>query len=260
MSALIVLAGQSNALVFNLTPADLPAYALTPDPHVQILVGGAFQTMVPGVNTGGPNTPSSWGPEVAFAHAWTAAHPGETLYLVKSAKGSTGLVAGAAPNWSPEQPPAADGSPNGMFNKTTALVDQAKALTGLPVSDVLWMQGEQDATDPLAAAAYRANLADLFAHMRSDWGADRIDFGQISDHAGLAYDDAIRAAQLAVAQGDPRTLLIDTEALADQADHLHLSAAGALALGEAFYLADALGGLLDHAHARFSGELFAGLM
>jgi hypothetical protein len=260
MSALVVLAGQSEMITFGLTPASLPAYALTPDPHVQILVGSAFQTMVPGVNTGGPNTPNAWGPVVSYAHDWTAAHPGETLYLVLSAKGSTGLTAGAAPNWSPEQPAAPDGSPNGMFNKTTVLVDEAKALTGLPVSAVLWSEGETPATDATQAATFGAQTADLFAHMRSEWGADRIVFSEISDQPGFAYGDPVRAAQLAIAAADPHALLIDTDALPLQADNLHFAAAGALALGDAFYVGDELGELLTAVGARFMGEIVAGAL
>lgn len=258
MSALQVFAGQSNMIVFGLTPSQLPPYALTPDPHVQILVGSHFETMVPGVNTGGPNTPQAWGPIVSETHDWVAAHPGETLYVVLSAKGSTSLAAGSAPNWSPEQPPSADGSPNGMFNKTTALVNEAKALTGLPVSDVFWMQGEQDATDAANAAAYHDRLGDLFAHMRADWGAGEIVFGEISGRTGFAFGDQVRAAQAAVAAADPQTVLIDTDALALQADNLHFAPTGALELGDAFYAGDVLGQLLTQVGARLVGEIMAG--
>lgn len=259
MTALVLFAGQSEMITFGLTPADLPAYALTPDPHVQILVDGAFQTMVPGVNTGGLNTPNAWGPIVSETHNWTLAHPGETLDVILSARGSTSLTPGSLPNWSPEQPQPPAGI-SGMFFKTTVLVNQAKALTGLPLSTVFWAHGETPATDPAQAASYGRDLTDLFAHMRSEWGADRIVFSEISSQSALAYADQVRAAQMAVAAADPHVLLINTDALPLQADHLHLAASSALALGDAFYVGDALEHLLAQVGARLSGELMAGLL
>lgn len=252
MSALVVFAGQSEMVTFGLGPADLPAGAYTPDPHVQILTATGFQTMQPGVNTGGVNTPESWGPEVSFAHDWTAAHPGETLYIVKSVKGSTGLAPGSAPNWSPEQPQPPEGV-SGMFIKTTLLVNQAKALTGLPVSEVLWDQGQTDATDPATAQAYAARLTDVFAHMRSEWGADTIVFDEISNRTGFAYGDQVRGAQVAVANADPHALLINTDHLTLQADNLHLTAASALHLGDALYV----GGELQHLLTQVGVSLFS---
>lgn len=253
MSELVVLAGQSNAGVFHLTPGDLPTGAFSPDPHVQIWTASGFQTMEPGVNTGLPNYPDSWGPEVSFATDWLRDHPGETLYLVKSVKGSTGLEPGVAPNWSPEQPPLPDGTPNGMFNKTTVVVDAAKAATGLPVSEVLWMQGEQDATDARAAADYEHNLADLFAHMRSEWGASDIVFGEISARTGFAYADEVRGAQVDVAEADVHALLVNIDQLPLQADNLHLSAQSALGLGDAFYI----GAELQHLLTLIGAGLFS---
>lgn len=260
MSVLQIFAGQSNMIVFGLTPALLPAYALTPDPRIQILVGDHFETMVAGVNTGALNTPQAWGPIVSEAHDWTASHPGEIDYVVLSAKGQTSLAMGVAPNWSPEQPPSADGSPNGMFNKTTVLVNEAKALTGLPVSTVFWMQGEQDATDPANAAAYQGRQADVFAHMRAEWGASQIVFGEISDRSGFAYGDEVRAAQQAVAATDPHTVLVNIDDLPLQDDSLHLTAGSALDLGYAFFAGDALGQLLAQVGARFMGEIVAGAL
>ncbi|HEX5263258.1 MAG TPA: sialate O-acetylesterase, partial [Phenylobacterium sp.] len=225
MSELVVLAGQSNADVFGVTAADLPAGYYTPSPLVQVWVAGVgFQELVPGVNSGGVNTPSAVGPEVAIAHDWLANDPGQTLYIVKSVRGSTGLEPGAAPNWSPEQPAQPDGAPNGMFNKTTALVDQAKAVTGLPVATVYWMEGETPATDAAQASAFQADTQDVFAHMRADWGAGDIVFGEVSAASGFAFGDEVRAAQTAIAAADPRTLLVDIDALPLQADDLHLTA------------------------------------
>jgi hypothetical protein len=256
MNTLQVFAGQSEMITFGLTVADLPPALQVADPHIQILVGDHFETMVPGVNTGGPNTPNAVGPMISETHDWVAAHPGDTLYVVLSAKGSTGLTAGVAPNWSPEQPANPDGSPNGMFNKTTALVNTAKALTGLQVHDVFWSEGETPATDATAAATFQHETQDVFAHMRSDWGADQIVFSQISGRTGFAYGDEVRAAQQAIAQADPHSLLINTDALTLQADNLHITDASAVGLGDAYFV----GGEVLHLMNAVGVSLFGGLV
>ncbi len=227
MSALIVTAGQSNDLGFGVTPAELPA-AWRAGPDVQIWRDDHFETMRPGVNTGTPANPQAWGPEVGFAISWRAEHPGETLYIVKVVKGSTGLA---------DDPRQLDWSPasHEMFDQATAQIAAAKVAVWLPVSAILWMQGEEDATDPAKAAAYEANLRDLFAHMRADWaGFDTpIIFGRIGAAAHEAYADAVRSAQGAVDQADPAATMVDTDSFALQADHLHLTGAGQVQLGTA---------------------------
>lgn len=228
MSALIVLAGQSNALGFHVTPGELPA-DYRPDPHVQIWAGDHFEIMVAGLNTGTAANPNAWGPEVGFARAWTAEHLGETLYLVKVAKGSTGIADDPTQlDWSAES--------HELFAQATATIAAAKVAAWLPVSAVLWMQGEQDAIDPGKADAYAANLRDLFAHMRTDWAwyDTPIIVGRIGAEAHEAFAETVRAAQGEVVATDGHAALVDTDGFELQADHLHLDGAGQIQLGEAF--------------------------
>lgn len=233
LAALVVVAGQSNALGFHVAPAEAPADARAPDPTVRIWTGRRFETMRPGVNTGTPANPTAWGPEVGFARAWRRDHPGEPLFIVKSVKGSTALAA---------DPHAADWSPSSraeLFDRTAALAASARARTGLPVSAVVWMQGEEDATDARRAAAYGDNLAGLFRAMRTRWGdgRTRIVVGRIGAAANLPYAGQVRAAQATAAAADPNAALVDTDALPVQPDRLHLNGAGQAALGAAFYRA-----------------------
>lgn len=249
----LIIAGQSNALGFRVTPAELPA-DYHPDAHVQIWTDAGWATMTPGVNTGTPANPDAWGPEVAEAMKWTAAHPGEDLYIVKSVKGSTGLA--ADPNeldWSPQ-------SRGEMFDATAAKVHAATdALTasGHAVSfvGVDWMQGEQDAISATKAAAYLANELDFFAHVRADWAQPdtAISFGRIASGDALPYEDQVRAAQdQAATMGHE----VNTDAFDQQADHLHFTGAGEIDLGGAFYDSRTPPAALDitdlsHHHAGF---------
>jgi Ca2+-binding RTX toxin-like protein len=242
--ALIV--GQSNALGYQVTPAELPGW-YAPDARVQIWTGSGFATMQPGVNTGTPANPTAWGPEVGYAAAWLAdpANAGQTLYVVKSVKGSTGLAADAgADDWSPS-------STGELFDATTAKVTAAKAaLTGPFHTVALWFQGGEDATSATKSAAYASNLANLKTAAATSWGVDDFQYGRIS--TSLAYNDVVQAAQ-------PDGFATDYEP--KQLDGLHFTGAAQIDHGAEFYaqlsvntLAVATGGAGDD---RYVGSLNA---
>ncbi|MDP3749254.1 MAG: sialate O-acetylesterase [Phenylobacterium sp.] len=235
MSTLVVIAGQSNALGFQLGYSDLPSYAQTPDPGVKIWNGSAFVTMEPSVNTGSPGDLDAWGPEVEFAYQWRQDHPGETLYVVKYARGSTGLANDPSQSdWSP-----ASGE---LFAAAKAQVDAAKAALsatgqGYKVGAIIWMQGETDATDLAKANAYQANLTNLFAQMRAQWGdADTsIYFGQISTQSNFAYEGTVQLAEANVDSADANAFMTITDAFAMQSDLVHFSGSGQVSLGGGLY-------------------------
>ena len=235
MSSLVVIAGQSNALGFGLGYGDLPSYALTPDPNVKIWNGSAFVTMEPTVNTGAPGDTDAWGPEVEFAHKWRLDHPGETLYIVKYARGTTGLASDPGQSdWSP--------SSGELFAATKGQIDGAKAAlnaAGLSyeVGAILWMQGETDASDAAKASAYQSNLANLFSQMRLQWGdaETSIFLGQISTKSNFAYEAAVQAAQYNVDLADSNTFMTVTDSFGMQPDDIHFSRLGQESLGGGFY-------------------------
>lgn len=234
-SAVVILAGQSNALGFGLRPGDLPPAARAPDPRVMIWDGDSFVPLQPGVNTGSPGAPHAWGPEVEFARRWRTDHPDGVLYIVKHARGSTSLAADAArPDWSP--------ATRELYTETQAEIAEARAALdaeggGSRVAAILWVQGEQDAVEPAKAAAYRANLVNLFKGMRRDWAGGRIPilFSQVKAESGFEYGETVRAAQHAVDQADDFAAMVPTDAVALQPDRIHFSGAGQIRLGGAFY-------------------------
>jgi hypothetical protein len=231
---LLIVAGQSNALGFRLDAADLPAGLRRPDPRVKIWDGRAFVTLRPGVNTGAPNNPRSWGPETAFAHAWLRDHPGRTLFVVKLARGSTPLAASPGLDWAP-----ASGE---LFSQTETEVRKARAWLArrgaVPAATaILWMQGESDAARADAAAAYGRNLAAALPQMRARWGdpGSRIALGRIG--LGWPYAGTVRAAQAQVDAADPLAVAVDTAAYPLLPDSQHYAAAGQLRLGVDLYAA-----------------------
>lgn len=232
-----LFAGQSNALGFgNTGPAPY-----TPTYRVQIWVdtdgdglGDAFNFMNPGVNTGTPSNTTAWGPEVAFAKAWLAAHAGdnEILYIGKVVKGSTSLAQSDGLDWSPA-------SRGELFDKAATESARMRANLGIDrLEAVFWMQGEQDTTSASAAASYADHLRDFLGAVRTQWMGDPngyIGVGRITDSAALPYSQQVRVAQWQVDQEDPHMESFKTIGFAMQPDGLHYAADGQLALGQAFF-------------------------
>lgn len=238
--ALVIVAGQSNALGYTLGLADLPPHLAGPPGPVKIWSPAehAFTPMRPGANTGAPNNPQTWGPEAQFAYRWVQDRACAPLYVVKFARGEIGLAATPAErDWSPS-------STGDLWEAATAEVDAAKAslaAQGLRprVTAVLWMQGEADAQAPAKAAAYEANLRAFVAQVRARWGDSEtvVHIGQIDRHGSAEPGwETVRQAQAAVVASEAGTTLTDTDSFERQAsDGMHLTAEGQMRLGDSFY-------------------------
>lgn len=238
--AMVIVAGQSNALGYTLGAADLPPHLTGPPGPVKIWSpqDQAFVAMRPGANTGSPNNPQTWGPEAQFAYRWRQGHACAPLYVVKYARGETGLAADlAARDWSPQ-------SQGDLWDAATAEIDAAKAAltqagVRAPVLAVLWMQGETDAQTPAKARAYKTNLAAFITRVRSRWGDGEtvVHIGQIDrPERARAGWETVRTAQAAITAADRKTTLTDTDPFERQpSDGVHLTAQGQVRLGDGFY-------------------------
>lgn len=230
--AFVVFAGQSNTGGAFMNASTL-TQAWAPDPQIQIWDANtnAFVQMQPGVNTGYGQQPNAWGPEVAFARAFRAAHPDEVLQIVKVAHGGTSLDLDPREwvyDWSPQ-------SVNELFDEASAIIDAAAAAAGARPDALFFGQGEEDATSPAMAADYEANLEDFFAHARADWLQDdggKIGFFRIGPAS--RYADQVRGAQARVDGRDPNAESIDAVAVPTQGDGLHFTAAGHDQVGGAY--------------------------
>lgn len=249
--SLVLIAAQSNGIIPGVTANALPERLQAPDPMVHIWMGDHFEILTPGVNTGGPNTPTAVGPEVEFAARWRADHPGEELYLVKSAKGSTGLAMDPGElDWSPW-------SHGEMFDATTVKLRQAQAALaaeGKPsdLSAVVVIIGEQDAVSALKAEAHFPNLTDFFVQIRATWGdpSTPIVLARLDVAQNLPFLDQVRNAEHLAAGTTAHVALADTDSLTLQPDRLHYDAAGAVGLGDEIYDA-----LIALSHSRHGGPI-----
>lgn len=234
---MVIVAGQSNALGYTLSAADLPPHLAMPGPaQIWSPQARAFAPLQPGVNTGAPNNPQSWGPEAQFAYRWRQGHACAPLYVVKYARGETGLAPDpAARDWSPA-------SHGDLWDAASAEIAAAKAALaekGLTprVRAVLWMQGETDADNPAKSRSYGANLGAFVAQVRARWGDNDtiVQIGQI-DRPGPIGWEAVRRAQAQFVAADRKTTLTDTDPFERQpADGVHLTAEGQVRLGDDFY-------------------------
>lgn len=205
---LIALIGQSNAGGWtNNGPAPY-----NPTAQVQILVGDHFETMTPGVNTGTAADAAMWGPEVGIALEWIS-RSAETLYIVKSTKGETGLA---------QDPDSLDWSPlsqGELFDIATGKVALAKLITGLQLTHTFIVQGETDASSEATSAVYLDNLELLL----NAWGGDET--LSITDDS-FAWSAAVIAAQRQHEH-------IEVEHTFSP-DNIHYDAVTQLAIGHAF--------------------------
>jgi hypothetical protein len=244
----IIIAGQSNALGYlNTGPAPY-----VPDARVQIWcdtnadgVPDAWNFMNPGANTGTLANPNVWGPEVEFANQWKSKNVGsnDSLWIVKEGcvKGSTYLqeeTANGVLDWSPE-------STNELFATAHATVLAAMAnVAGNPAEAftaydaLLWMQGEQDATDQTAADNYNVNLRDFLSHVRDPtvgWAVNKVLIARIAAPL-TAYHDTVRLAQWAVSFDDlANSPGFATKDLPLRNDSLHYTDQGHILLGRRFW-------------------------
>ncbi len=230
--AFVVFAGQSNALGFGMSAETLAPGHGQPDPLTYIWNNETqvFEIMQPGVNTGTAANPEAWGPEVGFAREFRQDHPSEALFIVKSAKGSTGLQ---------QDPDRLDWSPRSegeLFDLTAARVDAARAALGNPDVDAVFLvQGEQDGFVESWAQGYQANMTEWLSAIREAWMQDpegRIGFARIAD--STPFFDTVRAAQSRADANDPLAASFDTDGYEMQTDGLHYGAEGLLRIGANF--------------------------
>jgi hypothetical protein len=231
--AFVVFAGQSNTGGYQSHPAPPPPWS--PDPKILIwdAAAAAWRPMQPGVNTGYPNFPNTWGPEVQFALAFRAAYPDEVLRIVKHAEGGTRLgldPALWAYDWSPE-------SEHELFDRVTELVRQASQAAGGERPDaVFWGQGEEDATRADLAETYGQNLQQLFAAIRAEWMGDghgKIGFFQIGK--APPFSEAVRRGERYVDDLDPDAASFDTAGFPMQGDSLHYAPEGFRLIGSEYF-------------------------
>jgi hypothetical protein len=231
-SAFVAFAGQSNMVGYAMTLATLASTGWQTDPLTYVWNNRAarFEVMRPTVNTNA----YAWGPEVAFAIRFRAAHPKTPLYIVKTAAGDTSLAQdlNAEIDWSPA-------SRGEMFDRAQVRIDAASKALGKRPDAVFISQGEADATDRAAAQAYHANFRAYVDAVRTRWMKNAQGYVAWTRIApGGRYARQVADAQAAVDQATARTDSFPTSdetRFPRQRDRIHLTARGLVTVGDQFF-------------------------
>jgi carbohydrate esterase-like sialic acid-specific acetylesterase len=134
----------------------------------------------------------NWGPEAEFSYLMRRAHPERNVYLIKYGIGATQLAKDPRiSDWSP------DSDRSDLFGQVQNIIELAKRSFTLNsriarVRDIIWMQGENDASAgrPLSSD-YSKNLKQWALAARSRWGDNdsRLIIGSIFKAWGHTPED-----------------------------------------------------------------------
>jgi hypothetical protein len=176
-------------------------------------------------------------PDVSFTPAIKAAYPGDEIVVVKSAQGGQPIRrwhrAWKAPEGSKIK---ATGTNGDLYDRLMEQVKKASAGKKFDTVSFVWMQGERDAKEDLAAV-YLDSLRGLVAQLHADLGRKDITvvIGRLSDcDRKSASWKAVREAQVAFAEKEPLSAWVDTDDLNGDRDALHYTKEGYAELGKRF--------------------------
>jgi hypothetical protein len=157
-----------------------------------------------------PNDPQGgFGPELTVGKTISDARGGQLVAETKYAVDGTNLYE----QWNPNNAGSLYFSMLARVNDAlTKLAKQRPGTTG-KVAGFFWMQGESDANAGRTTEQYQADLTDLIAHVRADFGDPDLPFifGRITPL--WANAENIRQAQANVAATVHHTFMFDTDAL-----------------------------------------------
>ena len=232
----VLLAGQSN-MAGNALLADV-AEEYKQAPQRVVLVSSGKPEVIGSGRT--------FGPEIGFSKAISAARPQQEFLLVKHAKGGTSL-AGWSPAWDKEKLASKyDISAGPLYQTLLAQYKAAVAGKKVRLTAILWMQGESDSRYPALGPKYYDNLKILIEAFRRDLKEPNLPFlmGRVNTPADMLDDDKksskfrfisdVRDAQEKAVREIPHVFLIETDDLPKQKDRIHYDPKGQLEMGKRF--------------------------
>lgn len=173
----------------------------------------------------GQSNMARFNPDVTFTPALKKAFPRDELIVVKSAQGGQPIS-----RW------VKDGKGGDLYDVLMKQVNAAGSSKKLDSVTFVWMQGEADAKRGMAPA-YEANLRTVIKQLRDDLKRPDMNvvIGRLSEFKnGEAGWDMVRAAQVKVAESDPRARWIDTDKINGGKVALHYSQEGYAEMGRRY--------------------------
>lgn len=218
-SYLYILIGQSNANGYNENTPDKTLYNPNQNQFVFYNPDNTWQVLQQNKNNGG--APYIYlgakGVEMKLFSTLIKYYKDQNQYLLKYAQGGTALYhGGSVPDWSPST------SNSLYFNFITQYNKAMTAFPGYSTTlgvNIIWIQGEQDATSATYANAYQANLINFIGNLRTAINRPNAKFiivrqGNMQTSVyGTAPGNTVRAAQQNVAQLVSGCALINADGL-----------------------------------------------
>lgn len=141
-----------------------------------------------------------FGPELFFGIVLAEAWPDEKILLIKLSEGSTSLHGCWHPEWSEDKAAAVGEEQETKLYR--ALIDYVDLTLfeyekdEYEICAMLWVQGETDARNKIAAAAYERNLQQFIRQIRQDLEKDTLPFLLFQVGHGKVVEGMMKTAQL----------------------------------------------------------------
>jgi len=167
-----ILSGQSNMVGWG-EDSKLPDNLSNGDEHKLMFENGKWQKLKPFKpankgQTGYGLTGNTFGPEISLAEEISKAYPNETIGIIKSSFGGTGILAWS-PNWTKEQADRSnDGRKGDLYKVLIEKVKAAQKEADIEIVGFLWQQGGKDMTQVSLGKEYYENLKSLIEGLRKD--------------------------------------------------------------------------------------------
>jgi hypothetical protein len=168
-----ILSGQSNMVGWG-NSTELPDELRDGTENKLMFEEGKWQKLKPHKTTNEKQrerftmTEFSFGPEISFATEISKAYPSETIGIIKSATGGTGILAWS-PNWTKEQANRSnDGNKGDLYKVLIDKVKAAQNAADIEIVGFLWQQGGKDMTNLSLGKEYFDNLNTMITGLRQD--------------------------------------------------------------------------------------------
>ncbi|TLX78172.1 sialate O-acetylesterase [Labilibacter sediminis] len=249
-----ILSGQSNMVGWG-NSEELPDSLRYGSDSKLMFEDGKWQKLKPHKPTHGKQkeryamTEYSFGPEISFATQMSNAYPNETIGIIKSATGGTGIMAWS-PNWTEEQADRTnDGKKGDLYKVLIEKVKAAQKAADIEIVGFLWQQGGKDMTKVSLAKEYFDNLNALITGLRRDLdlpdlpvfigcsvskeSLNNIDKAQLEQVKKVrpGVEDVIRA-RFKAEEEIPNVKVVVTPDLEKHPKNVHYNTNGQLKLGE----------------------------
>ena len=174
-------------------------------------------------------------PKVSFTPTVTKAFEEDEVIVVKDAQGGQPIRRWYKQWKAPEGRKVKTGKPGDLYDRLMTKVN--KAIKGKKLYSVsfVWMQGERDAREKLSAV-YAKSMSGLIEQLRDDLKRPdmTVVIGRLSDFSKAPEWEAVRKAQVDVAEKDKLADWVDTDDLNGKNNGLHYNREGYAELGTRF--------------------------